>query len=85
MRPRTFLLILSLLSIAIATTILTQRPSIAHSNSASALLAAGKPTPTPDLPVTSTISDFTDVTDSNGSPSVSGCRFGVTVLNTPTA
>ncbi|MCM3901379.1 MAG: hypothetical protein ND866_06715 [Pyrinomonadaceae bacterium] len=68
MRPRTCLLILSLLSIAMATTILTQRPSIAHSNSASTLLAAVKPTPTPDLPVTSTISDFADITDSNGDP-----------------
>ncbi|HEY6245093.1 MAG TPA: hypothetical protein VIX17_14160 [Pyrinomonadaceae bacterium] len=66
MRPRTFLLILSLLTITLATTLLTQRPSIARGKNTSALLPAGKPTPTPDLPVTSTITDFTDVTDVNG-------------------
>jgi hypothetical protein len=66
MRTRTFLLIVSLFSIALATPILTQRTSIAGGNTASALVPAGRPTPTPDLPVTSTISDFTDVTDASG-------------------
>jgi len=53
----------------VASTVLTQRTSIASSNVpfvSPSLLARVRPTPTPDLPVTTTITDYTDVLDGTG-------------------